>query len=249
MEITDNFNIDLLFFSKKVKIFIDSQPIEMQVPTTKKMVEDQDFILFYNLFHSFGEKIQKSMPIQIENRYDLLYQCMFNPIITLTREYHYLKDIMLKGLKFLFEEQLNIDYKNKLIYLKNSHYSQLIDNQIWEYVIYILEKANGLKTSVSPVFNSPEDEALYKAQQKAQEKINQIKSSNNNNCEDSLMKLFLSIMYSFPNFSIDYLYNQTMAQIFWLTKKAAGARIYDIECQTYAAGNMKKGDKPEFFIK
>lgn len=130
MEITDNFNIDLLFFSKKVKIFIDFQPIEIQVPTTKKMVEDQDFILFYNLFHSFGEKIQKSMPIQIESRYDLLYQCMFNPIITLTREYHYLKDIVLKGLKFLFEEQLDIDYKNKLIYLKSPHYSQLINNQI-----------------------------------------------------------------------------------------------------------------------
>jgi hypothetical protein len=48
---------------------------------------------------------------------------------------------------------------------------------------------------------------------------------------------------------MDYLINQTMAQIQWLQKQAAGAVSYEVNAQAFAAGNMKKGKKLEFFIK
>lgn len=49
--------------------------------------------------------------------------------------------------------------------------------------------------------------------------------------------------------TIDYLVDQTMAQIQWLQKHAAGAVSYEVNAQAFAAGNVKKGKKLDFFIK
>jgi hypothetical protein len=40
-----------------------------------------------------------------------------------------------------------------------------------------------------------------------------------------------------------------MAQILWLQKYAAGAVSYEVNAQAFAAGNVKKGKKLDFFIK
>ena len=49
------------------------------------------------------------------------------------------------------------------------------------------------------------------AQREYEEKINSIKQ--NSGDTDGLIKVILSITYTFPSITIDYLYNQTMAQI------------------------------------
>jgi hypothetical protein len=59
----------------------------------------------------------------------------------------------------------------------------------------------------------------------------------------------MAITYSFPSFTIDYLYDQTMAQIHWLRELAAGEVSYRLQSQAAAAGNIKKGNKLNFFIK
>jgi hypothetical protein len=59
----------------------------------------------------------------------------------------------------------------------------------------------------------------------------------------------LAITYAFPSITIDYLLDQTMAQIQWLQKYAAGAVSYEVNAKAYAAGNVKKGKKLDFFIK
>ena len=88
------------------------------------------------------------------------------------------------------------------------------------------------------------------AQKAYEEKLNKIKSSNaKNNDEDSLIKAMLSIVYAFPSLTFDYLADQTMAQIQWLQKHAAGAVSYEVNARAFAAGNIKKGSKLEFFIK
>ena len=49
-----------------------------------------------------------------------------------------------------------------------------------------------------------------------QDKIDSIKKQSNNNKDadsDILIKIILSIIYAFPALKIDYLFNQTMAQI------------------------------------
>jgi hypothetical protein len=40
-----------------------------------------------------------------------------------------------------------------------------------------------------------------------------------------------------------------MAQIQWLQKYAAGAVSYEVNAKAFAAGNVKKGKKLDFFIK
>lgn len=86
------------------------------------------------------------------------------------------------------------------------------------------------------------------AQREQEEKIAKLKQSRDGD-KDGLAKVLLSITYAFPSITIDYLCNQTMAQIQWLQKYAAGAVSYEVNAQAMAAGNMKKGKKLEFFIK
>lgn len=86
------------------------------------------------------------------------------------------------------------------------------------------------------------------AQREQEEKIAKLKQSRDGD-KDGLAKVLLSITYAFPSITIDYLCNQTMAQIQWLQKYAAGAMSYEVNAQALAAGNMKKGKKLEFFIK
>jgi len=63
------------------------------------------------------------------------------------------------------------------------------------------------------------------------------------------MKGLLTIVFAFPSFTIDYLLDQTMAQIHWLYEQAAKAVSYNVNEKVFAAGNMKKGKNLDFFIK
>lgn len=75
------------------------------------------------------------------------------------------------------------------------------------------------------------------------------RKTNSEKNKDGLLKTFLFIEYKFPSYTHEYLLNQTMAQIQWLQKYAAGAVSYEVNAEVFAAGNMKKGSKLDFFIK
>ena len=124
----------------------------------------------------------------------------------------------------------------------------IITIEIWEYVIYLLKLTCGEKITQPQIFNSPEERAFYLKQQELEEKIKKIKE-NKDGDREGLLKSMLSITYSFPSLTFDYLFNQTMAQIHWLQKMAAGEVSYSVNAQAMAAGNMKRGKKLEFFIK
>jgi hypothetical protein len=85
------------------------------------------------------------------------------------------------------------------------------------------------------------------AQQAAEEKIRKLRAKKGD--AEGLIKMMLVITYKFPSITIDYLFNQTMAQIHWLQKLAAGAVSYEVNAKAFAAGNTKKGKKLDFFIK
>ena len=86
------------------------------------------------------------------------------------------------------------------------------------------------------------------AQKQNEDKIAQLRRQGQQD-KEILGKMMLSITYAFPSLTFDYLINQTMAQIQWLQKYAAGAMSYEVNAQAMAAGNMKKGKKLDFFIK
>ena len=61
-----------------------------------------------------------------------------------------------------------------------------------------------------------QDEAarkFYLAQMEYEKQIKRIKQNAKNGDENGLIKSFLMITYAFPSLTIDYLFNQTMAQI------------------------------------
>ena len=112
----------------------------------------------------------------------------------------------------------------------------------------MLKLSCGEKVVQPPNFDSEEARQLYLAQQEQEERIRKIKAQGNHD-KEGLMKALLAITYKFPSFTVDYLLDQTMAQIQWLQKYAAGAVSYEVNAQAYAAGNVKKGKKLDFFIK
>jgi len=97
------------------------------------------------------------------------------------------------------------------------------------------------------IFSSEEARKFFLAQQAAEEKIRKTRAKDGD--KDGLIKMMLVITYKFPSLTIDYLFDQTMAQIQWLQKLAAGAVSYEVNAQAFAAGNTKKGKKLDFFIK
>jgi hypothetical protein len=54
---------------------------------------------------------------------------------------------------------------------------------------------------------------LYLAQKQFEKQVHSIKNSGKNGDNEFLLKIMLTIIYQIPSFTIDYLFNQTMAQI------------------------------------
>ena len=123
----------------------------------------------------------------------------------------------------------------------------IITEEIWEYILYVLRLSCGEKVEKPRTFTSEDERQFYLAQKKMEEKIKKIKAQKPGDSE-ALLKSFLTIQYKF-NLSFDYLAEQTLAQIQWLQGYAAGAVSYEVNAQAFAAGNMKKGKKLDFFIK
>ena len=123
-----------------------------------------------------------------------------------------------------------------------------ITKEIWDYITYLVKLSCGEKVSQPLIFDSLEAEAFWKKQQEMDARIKKLKADKEGDPE-GLIKNLMAITYSFPSFTIDYLYNQTMAQIHWLRELAAGEVSYRLQSQAAAAGNIKKGNKLNFFIK
>lgn len=79
----------------------------------------------------------------------------------------------------------------------------------------MIKLSYGEKVEKPPSFSSEEARKFYLAQKALEAKIAHIRAKDpkNTSGEEALAKTMLSIVYSFPSLTIDYLYDQTMAQI------------------------------------
>ena len=145
-----------------------------------------------------------------------------------------------------FIPDLTIDYIKKHLIVNEI----IITDEVWDYILYLIKKSQGEKVEKPPTFQTEQDRQNYLAQKKLDDKIKRIKQQNAANADpNGLLKIFLSITYAFPSLTFDYLFNQTMAQIHWLQEYAAGSVSYEVNAKAFAAGNIKKGSKLDFFIK
>lgn len=240
MEIKDNFNIFNLFLDKKVKIFVGQEVFQVKLPTIREFIQMDKINATYHIWILSTDKMKSIIPIPCEDSFDLVNNILFK--LGIYKEYSSIINSFKEALEF-FIPNIIIDYKNKKLIVDNI----TITTEIWEYILYVLRLSCGEKVEKPRTFASEDERQFYLAQKKMEEKIKKIKSQKPGD-SDSLLKSFLTIQYKF-NLSFNYLAEQTLAQIQWLQGYAAGAVSYEVNAQAFAAGNMKKGKKLDFFIK
>ena len=242
MVIENNYSITQLFIQKEIKIIIDKkQFFVLEIPTIKDLYEDSKWSSIFFLWTRSISSAQTYCYKPISCALDMIKLILFDS--GQYQEYIELNSAYQKYLE-KWIPNIEFDYQHKELKVKDI----IITPDIWDHILYLLKLSCGEKVVQPPVFDSEEARKLYLAQQEQEEKIRKIKSQASHD-KEGLMKTFLAITYAFPSITIDYLFNQTMAQIQWLQKYAAGAVSYEVNAKAYAAGNIKKGKKLDFFIK
>ena len=238
MTFNNNFSISKLFMGKDITIYVDNKPFIIRVHSIKEFYENPDLNSVYHLWTSSLSSIQKLYFTEVKDSFDAMTTMIFE-----YGQYGKYLDIAnkMRAILPLSLPQINIDMTQKEIKVNGI----TMTSEIWEYILYILKLSCGEKVNQPLSFDSEEARKFYMAQREQEEKIAKLKQSRDGD-KDGLAKVLLSITYAFPSITIDYLCNQTMAQIQWLQKYAAGAVSYEVNAQALAAGNMKKLD---FFIK
>lgn len=241
MKLNNNFSITKLFMGKDIIVYVDNNSFIVRAHSVKDFYENADLNSVYHLWTSSLNDIQKLYFTEVKDSYSALATMIFD--YGIFDRYRSIANKMREALKS-FLPQVDIDMSQKIIKVNNI----TMTSEIWEYILYILKLSCGEKVNQPLSFDSEEARKFFMAQRERDEKIAKLRSQNNSD-KDGLAKILLSITYAFPSMTIDYLCNQTMAQIQWLQKYAAGAVSYEVNAQALAAGNMKKGKKLDFFIK
>ena len=247
MEFKNSFNISNLFLTKEIFIFIDNRTFKMKVKPVRDFIEDYQWNSILGLWQTDISDLQKMIPNEIVSSLGFIktvvfkmgYYKEFKEVSELCQ--HYMNEVIL---------DLNVDFKqHEFIWNDTKGNPITITDEIWDYVLYILKLSHGEKVNPPMQFQDEAARKFYLAQMEYEKQIKRIKQNAKNGDENGLIKSFLMITYDFPSLTIDYLFNQTMAQIRWLQEHAAGAVSYSFNEKAMAAGNVKKGKKLDFFIK
>ena len=245
MSITDDYSISHLFMEKKVTIFDNKKPIlTVNLKTIRDFFTDRNWNGVYHILVSDRKEwLSMFSNVELEEPFEYLKLLVFH-----LGQYKQYSDLVNSIVKYLGEtiDNLHFDFKEKTLRANGV----TITPQIWNYIVYLLKLSQGEKVTQPRTFSSPEEEAFYLKQLEYEKRINQVRSkSKNGEDKEGLIKTCLYIIYAFPALSFDYLFDQTMAQIYWLQKIAAESVSYSFNEKAFAAGNIKKGKKLDFFIK
>lgn len=241
MTIKDNYSLSRLFITKDINIFVDDKMFSLKLKTLKDFYIDNTWNSIYHIWTGSITSTQKMFVVPIKSHWDKITTVLFN-----LGQYDKYREIYNTFIRYIKEliPGIEIQISQKLLTVNGI----TITEEIWEYIIYLLQLTNGEKVTQPLSFSSEEAKRFYLAQKANEERIAAIRQKKQGDA-DAMAKILLSITYAFPSMTIDYLVDQTMAQIQWLQKHAAGAVSYEVNAQAFAAGNVKKGKKLDFFIK
>lgn len=241
MTIKDNYSLSRLFITKDINIFVDDKMFTLKLKTIKDLYTDHTWNSVYHIWTGSIAATQQIFILPIQSHWDKITTVLFN-----LGQYDKYREIYDTFMRYIKELLPGVDIQISKRFLAVNGIT--ITEEIWEYIIYLLQLTNGEKVTQPLNFDSEEAKRFYLAQKANEERIAAIRQQKRGDA-DAMAKILLSITYAFPSLTIDYLINQTMAQIQWLQKHAAGAMSYEVNAQAFAAGNMKKGKKLDFFIK
>lgn len=246
MEISSNYSITNLFVTKNIKVSIDKvYAFTLVAKSVGDILQNDEWNSVYHLLTLDILEWKEMLHNQVEYDEQLYYIQTMTFQLGAYKQYAKIVNAINKHLQEILPG-LIIDNSEKVWKIDNL----TITPEIWNYVVYLLKLIYGEKVQKPRIFSTQEEKAFYLKQLEMENRIKKIKQKDANNKDaDGLMKNILAITYSFPSITIDYLFDQTMAQIHWLAKYAAQEVSYSVNAQAFAAGNMKKGKKLEFFIK
>lgn len=246
MIITDNFSITRLFLNKTITVVVDkTNYFTLKAKTVKELYEDSEWNGIYHLWtQNITEWKKMFKGLNLETGFDYIKTIIFD--LGAYKQYRPLVDSMSKYLTEIIPD-ISINFSTKTILIN----SLSVTIEIWNYIVYLLKLIQGEKVTQPRTFSSEAEAEFYRKQMEYEQRIQEIrqKGDNANGDKEGLIKTCLYITYSFPSITLNYLFDQTMAQIYWLQKMAAGSVSYSFNEKAFAAGNVKKGKKLDFFIK
>lgn len=256
----NNFSLFGLFVTKDVKIWSREDgkagpSFCFTVPTMRQRYNDDEISFTVNRLSMTDDNFKDLIPgVPLNNFFDFL-NCLFFSEFAGYKEIYGMaqkvKSGLVKRLKgFEIHRGVDDDPLKDVITVGNSP-RIIMTSQICEYCQYVLRLSWGQKVSAPLAFKDAQLEKFYQAQKKYDEQIARRRSQAQGEKaggQDGRLKAFLTIEYRFPCYTHEYLLDQTMAQILWLQKYAAGAVSYEVNAKAFAAGNRKKGTKLDFFI-
>lgn len=248
MEYENNFDLFQLFITKNIKIWEKGNPQNyfiVKAPTIRDFYLNENLNIVINLLNASEKELKEFNPLlKGEVNFVALVYSIFFDLSKYKQLWSFTKSLK-EGLESLIPS-ISIDKINKKIFVKEGvELTDDICNSIQKIVKLI---CGDNREEIKP--SSKEANKFYEAQREQDRKIAALKAKfGNSKNKDNLLKTFLFIEYKFPTYSHEYLLDQTMAQIQWLQSYAAGAVSYEVNTKVFAAGNMKKGSKLDFFIK
>ena len=249
MKFTNDLNITKLFVSKNITITIDDDSQELSFVLVPKLVRD------------FVENDSWNKTFYFLTLDVLDWKEIFHDKIVYDESFFYIQTVIFQLAAYQQYREIANNFEKYLqeiipnLEINTSTKKFIVDGititpEIWNYVIYVLQLTCGKKVQQPRIFLTQEERSFYLKQQEMERRIKKIKQQNaNKGDDDGILKSMLAITYSFPSLSFDYLFDQTLAQIHWLAKMAAQEVSYRVNAQAFAAGNMKRGKKLDFFIK
>lgn len=241
--IKTDYDLTASFVTKDFHLYIDNDIINIHLVPLKDFYNDRDWLMFYNIIITPIKKLREQLNLKQELD---LYDIMLLLLVDLGRYREYIKvyTSILYGFNKIVDN-FKVDLSNRKLYSNDVE----ITREVLEYLFYVIKESNGERVEEPRQFASEAERAFYLAQKEYEDQIKNMRQKQQGGGQDAMLKIFLSITYVFPSFTFEYLFEQTLAQIRWLQKYAAEATSYEVNKEIFAAGNMKKGSKLNFFIK
>lgn len=246
MKWTSDYSLEKLFISKEVRLVNeDKQEVIIRVPTIAEHFSHPEINVFNNV---------------IGYKKDTLIQLFKNPPFNkeLTTEFELTINLLLNGkykelmgiadairftLNYLFNTEIIFEEGNIMV-----NESLTLDEDLFNYVIYILRKSEGMKIEPPRTFKSEADRQRYLEQLAREEKIRKIRAegktliaNGKQGGKTSVLTGLSIIIQAYPMYSFEFLLNtMCFEQIAFLQQSAGKILKYQIERSAYAAGNLKK---------
>lgn len=244
MKWTSDYSLEKIFLTKEIILKNEEgMQIIMKIPTIADHILHPEINIFNNIINSKKSEMIKFYQTLTEQEIKTELQLCWNIMLK-----GYLKE--LQNLATAIRDALSFFFNSEVILSKGKiviNESFTLEEDFFNYMIYVLRKSEGMKVEPPRTFSSEADRQKYLKQLEQEEKIRQIRANGTNlisngkqGGDKSFLNIFNMIIQAYPQYKFEDLYQMTFEQIVYLQENAGKVLKYMVERSAYAAGNLKK---------